>query len=150
MVYGAPIQLPGEFLSPTTDSPDPSTFVGKLKKVMQRLLPPKTQHHGQHSVFVSKDLSSCSHAFLRTDAFRKGLQTPYEGPFQVLDRNEKIFRINKNGKELTVNIDRVKPAYMLRDCDSTRLPASESPTSQENSQKNNRQNNRDTSKDYST
>ncbi|GBM25137.1 Pro-Pol polyprotein [Araneus ventricosus] len=57
MVYGAPIRLLGEFLSPTTDSPDPSTFVGKLKEVMQRLLPPKTQHHGQHSVFVSKDLS---------------------------------------------------------------------------------------------
>ncbi|GBL87380.1 hypothetical protein AVEN_13688-1 [Araneus ventricosus] len=85
-------------------------------------VPPKTQHHGQHSVFVSKDLSSCSHVFLRTDALRKGLQPPYEGPFQVLDRNEKIFKINKNGKELTVNIDRVKPAYVLRDCDSTRLP----------------------------
>ncbi|GBN90653.1 Retrovirus-related Pol polyprotein from transposon 17.6 [Araneus ventricosus] len=42
MVYGAPIRLPGEFLSPTTDSPDPSNFVGKLKEVMQRLLPPKT------------------------------------------------------------------------------------------------------------
>ncbi|GBM64178.1 hypothetical protein AVEN_89030-1 [Araneus ventricosus] len=76
MVYGAPIRLPGEFLSLTTDSPDPSTFVGKLKEVMQRLLPPKTQHHSQHSVFVSKDLSSCSHVFLRTDALRKGLQSP--------------------------------------------------------------------------
>ncbi|GBM58803.1 hypothetical protein AVEN_179347-1 [Araneus ventricosus] len=69
-----------EFLSPTTDSPDLSTFVGKLKEVMQRLLPPKTQHHGQHSVFVSKDLSSCSHVFLQADALRKGLQRPYEGP----------------------------------------------------------------------
>ncbi|GBN93687.1 hypothetical protein AVEN_110325-1 [Araneus ventricosus] len=49
MVYGAPIRLPGEFLSPTTDSPDPqdpSTFVGKLKEVVQSLLPPKTHHHG--------------------------------------------------------------------------------------------------------
>ncbi|GBM20080.1 Transposon Ty3-I Gag-Pol polyprotein [Araneus ventricosus] len=134
MVNGAPIRLPGEFLSPTTDSPDPSTFVGKLKEVIQRLLPPKTQHHGQHSVFVSKDLSSFSHVFLRTDALKKGLQPPYEGPFQVLDRNEKIFKINRNGKELTVNIDRVKPAYVLRDCDATRLPASEPLTPQENLQ----------------
>ncbi|GBN45739.1 hypothetical protein AVEN_199110-1 [Araneus ventricosus] len=98
MVYGASIRLPGEFLSPTTDSPDPSTFVGKLKEVMQRLLPPKTQHHGQHSVFVSKDLSSCSHVFLRTDALRKGLQPPYEGLFQVLDKNEKSSRSTKMGK----------------------------------------------------
>ncbi|GBO15266.1 hypothetical protein AVEN_62341-1, partial [Araneus ventricosus] len=42
--------------------------------------------------------------------------------------------MNKNGKELTANIDRVKPAYVLRDCDSTLLPASESPTPYENLQ----------------
>ncbi|GBN42700.1 hypothetical protein AVEN_52565-1 [Araneus ventricosus] len=62
----------------------------------------------------------------------RGFRNPYEGPFKVLHRNEKIFKINKNGKEFTVNIDRVKPVYVLRDCDSTRLPASESPTLQEN------------------
>ncbi|GBM70890.1 hypothetical protein AVEN_28458-1 [Araneus ventricosus] len=134
MVYGAPIRLPGEFLSPPTDNPDPSTFVEKLKEVMQCLLLPKTQRQGQPSVFSSKDLSSCSRVFLRTDKLRKGLQPPYEGPFPVLDRNEKIFKINKNGKELTVNTDRVKPAYVLRDCDSTRLPVSESPTLQGNLQ----------------
>ncbi|GBL74419.1 Retrovirus-related Pol polyprotein from transposon 412 [Araneus ventricosus] len=123
MVYGAPIRLSGEFLSPTTTRS--FYFCRKYKEVMQHLLPPKTQQHGQHSVFVSKDLSSCSHGFLRTDALRKGLQPPYKGPFQVLDRNKKIFQISKNGKELPVNIDRVKPAYVLRDCDSTLLPASE-------------------------
>ncbi|GBL73846.1 Transposon Ty3-I Gag-Pol polyprotein [Araneus ventricosus] len=32
MVYGASIRLPGEFLSPTTDSPDPSTFVKNRRK----------------------------------------------------------------------------------------------------------------------
>ncbi|GBM20904.1 hypothetical protein AVEN_253708-1 [Araneus ventricosus] len=104
MVYGAPIQLPGKILSPTTDSPDPSTFIGKLKEVMQRLLPPKSQQRGPHTVFVSKDLSSCSHVFFRTDALRKALQPPYEVPFQVLHRNEKIFKINKNGKGLTVKL----------------------------------------------
>ncbi|GBL80099.1 hypothetical protein AVEN_29099-1 [Araneus ventricosus] len=75
----------------------------------------------QNFLTVSKDPSSCSYVFLRTDALQKGLQPPYGGPFQVLDRNEKTFKINKNGKELTVNIDRVKPVYVLRDCDSTRL-----------------------------
>ncbi|GBN39850.1 hypothetical protein AVEN_103914-1 [Araneus ventricosus] len=130
MLYGAAIRLPGELLSTITGSTDPSSFVGKLKEMMQRLLPSETQHHGQHSVFVSKVLSSCSHLFLRTDALRKGFRPPYEGPFQVFHRNEKIFKINKNGKELTVNIDRVKPAYVLRDCDTTRFPTSESPTPQ--------------------
>ncbi|KAF8786029.1 hypothetical protein HNY73_011505 [Argiope bruennichi] len=130
MLYVAPIRLPGEFLSPTVDSPDPSTFVGKLREVMQRLLPPKTQLHGPQTVFVSKDLGSCTHVFLRTDALRKRLQTPYEGPFRVIHRTEKSLKIYKHGKGLPENIDRVKPAYVLHDCDSTRHSASESPAQQ--------------------
>ncbi|KAF8796809.1 Gag-Pol polyprotein like [Argiope bruennichi] len=133
MLYGAPIRLPGEFLSPAVDSPDPSTFVGKLREVMQRLLPPKPQLHGPQTVFVSKDLGSCKHVFLRTDALRKSLQPPYEGPFRVLHRTEKSFKIDKHGKGLTVNIDRVKPAYVLHDCDSTRHTASEFPAQQSTS-----------------
>ncbi|KAF8784928.1 hypothetical protein HNY73_010535 [Argiope bruennichi] len=96
--------------SPTVDSPDPSTFLGKLRDVMQRLLPPKPQLHGPQTVFVSKYLGSCTHVFLRTDAFRKSLPPPYEGPFRVLHRTEKSFKINKHGKGLTVKINRVKPS----------------------------------------
>lgn len=70
MLYGAPIRLPGEFLCPSTNSPDPSTFIDKLREVMQQLLPPPSQFYGQQAVFVSKDLSTCSHVFLRTDAIK--------------------------------------------------------------------------------
>lgn len=78
MVYGSTIHLPSKFMSPTSKVLDAATCVGKLREAMKRLLP---QPHGHPSVFVSKDLSTCSHVFLRTDTFRKGLQPPYEGPF---------------------------------------------------------------------
>ncbi|GFX89749.1 uncharacterized protein TNCV_3711811 [Trichonephila clavipes] len=78
---------------------------------MQCLSPPLTQHHGQHTIFVSKDLTTCSHVFLRTDSLRKDLQPPYEGPYKVVDRIEKVFRILRHGKEVSVRIDRLKPAY---------------------------------------
>nr|XP_015920216.1 uncharacterized protein LOC107449248 [Parasteatoda tepidariorum] len=114
-VYGAPIRLPGEFLCPSTGTADPANFVGKLKETMQELLPVKSRHQGHRAVFVSKDLSSCSHVFLRTDVLKKGLQQPYEGPFQVLSRGEKVFRILIHGRESTVNVDRLKPAYVSQD-----------------------------------
>ncbi|GFR07393.1 fringe glycosyltransferase [Trichonephila clavata] len=42
---------------------------------------------------------------------KKPLQTPYDGPYLVLKRTEKMFTIEKNGKHSTINIDRLKPAF---------------------------------------
>lgn len=115
MLYGTTIRLPGEFLYPSKDSADPATYVGRLRDAMQRLSPRVTQHHGRHPIFVSKDLASCGHVFLRTDTIKKGLQPPYEGPFEVVDRSEKVFKILRNGKEVSINVDRLKPAYILKE-----------------------------------
>ncbi|GFV29531.1 uncharacterized protein TNCV_4489851 [Trichonephila clavipes] len=115
MIYGAPIRLLGEFLCPSKQSADPVTFVGRLRESMQRLSLPTIQHHGQHTIFVSKDLATCSHVFLRTDSLRKGLQPPYEGPYKVVDRTEKVFRILRHGKEVSVSINRLKPAYIPKE-----------------------------------
>ncbi|GFU69858.1 uncharacterized protein TNCV_112771 [Trichonephila clavipes] len=82
---------------------------------MQRLSPPTTRRHGQHTILVSKDLAVCNHVYLRTDSLRKGLRPPYEGPYKVVDRIEKVFRILRHGKEVTVGIDRLKPAYIPKE-----------------------------------
>ncbi|GFY37977.1 retrovirus-related Pol polyprotein from transposon 412 [Trichonephila inaurata madagascariensis] len=58
-----------------------------------------------------KDLATCSHVFLRTDSLRKGLQPPYEGPYKVVNGTEKVFRILRHEKEVSVSIDRLKPDY---------------------------------------
>ncbi|GFT48817.1 transposon Ty3-I Gag-Pol polyprotein [Nephila pilipes] len=123
MIYGAPIRLPGEFLCPSKPSADPVTFVGRLRETMQRLSPPKTQHHGHCTIFVSKDLATCSHVFLRTDSLKKGLQPPYEGPYKVVSRTEKVFRILRHGKEVSVNIDRLKPAYIPKELEDIPVEA---------------------------
>lgn len=58
-----------------------------------------------------KELSTCSHVFVRTDAVRTSLQQPYEGPYQVVRRNDKYFTIVIRGKENTVSINRLKPCF---------------------------------------
>ncbi|KAG8179906.1 hypothetical protein JTE90_006269 [Oedothorax gibbosus] len=115
MVYGSPIRLPGEFLTPASSPADPTTFVGKLREAMQQLTPAPTLPHRDQTVFVSKDLETCSHIFLRTDSLRRSLQPPYEGPFKVMHRGSKVIKIFKNGSACTVNIDRVKPAYIAKE-----------------------------------
>ncbi|XP_023234052.1 uncharacterized protein LOC111633672 [Centruroides sculpturatus] len=129
MLYGASLRIPGEFLSPTQDHPDPATFVGRLREEMHKLKP-VTRPHRNAAVFVHKDLSSCAHVFLRTDTVRRGLQPPYEGPYRVLKRGPKNFKLEVKKRHITVNIDRLKPAYICAD-DSTFSPSTSTTASAE-------------------
>ena len=50
--------------------------------------------------------------FVRHDAVRKPLQPPYDGPFKVLQRADKFFILDINGKQDTVSLDHLKPAFL--------------------------------------
>ena len=45
------------------------------------------------------------------DAVEKPLQPPYTGPYRVIDRKDKYFVLDVNGKHKTVSIDRLKVAH---------------------------------------
>ncbi|KAK3864534.1 hypothetical protein Pcinc_029802 [Petrolisthes cinctipes] len=110
LIYGTTLRLPGEFLSSTID-PKPCSvqdFTSNLKESMHKLQPQKSSS----KTFVSQDLATCTHVFVRVDSVRKPLQPPYKGPFAVIKRTRKTIRINHNGSYV-VSIDRVKPAFLL-------------------------------------
>lgn len=66
------------------------------------------------------DLKDCSHVFLRTDRNKTSLVSPYEGPYKVLERSEKVFKIQLDDRAISVSIDRLKPAYLLEENDPKR------------------------------
>ena len=113
LVYGQTIRLPGEFFTPVSADFNSTEFIKTLKANMDKLRPTATrlQNHGR--LFVPSDLSTCSHVFVRHDAVRAPLQPPYDGPFEVISRTEKLFKIRRNGKEIVVSIDRLKPSFTL-------------------------------------
>ncbi|GBM87266.1 hypothetical protein AVEN_184802-1 [Araneus ventricosus] len=119
LVYGQCLCLPGEFFR---DSVPPSRMlteadlVQKLPTFARKLRPVSISHHSSdENSFVHPDLQSASHVFIRRDIIRRPLEQPYQGPYKVLRRKEKFFCIEINGKEATVSIDRLKPAYFLVD-----------------------------------
>ena len=126
LVYGVPLRLPGEFFT-SVSSTDlaPSTYMSRLRQVMQHLRPPPPRQTSRDS-FVSDHLSSCSHVFVHHDAVRKPLQAPYDGPYQVLERHPKYFLLDINGKQKTVSIDRLKPAHVETSMDTTPSPTANS------------------------
>jgi hypothetical protein len=84
---------------------------------MARLRPVPAARHASPATFVHKDLKDCNYVFLRQDAVRRALEPPYSGPYQVLSRQEKTFKILVRGRSVTVSADRVKPAYTLNETD---------------------------------
>ena len=60
-----------------------------------------------------KGLTKCTHVFVLDCSVKAPLQRPYKGPYQVIERSDKVFKIRlDNGTIDTVSIDRLKPAYL--------------------------------------
>lgn len=127
LLYGEPLRLPGELLvaSPGTAA-DVEDFASQLRAKMADLRPVSASRHTQPTTFMFRDLSTASHVFLRDDTVRRSLQQPYTGPYKIVSRprDGKTLRINMAGKENTVSIDRVKPAYLLTEAPTPSMPAS--------------------------
>nr|VZH98154.1 unnamed protein product [Spirometra erinaceieuropaei] len=60
--------------------------------------------------YLEKDLATCSHVYLRCDRVRRPLEPPYDGPFRVISRGTKNFRIQRGTREEVVSVDRLKAA----------------------------------------
>nr|VZI35905.1 unnamed protein product [Spirometra erinaceieuropaei] len=111
LVFGTTLRLPGEMITPTSRGADetPDNLVHRLRQFMRSLspVPPRTP---MTESYVEKDLDKCTHVFVRCDRVHQPLESPYEGPFRVLARNAKTFRILRSDKEDVVSVDRVKAA----------------------------------------
>lgn len=117
MLYGETLRLPGELLISTQTSNsyvDPADFVSRLRRLMANIRPVPASRHCETSSFIFKELAEATHVFLREDCVRRALQAPYSGPYQVVERasDGKTFTILAKGRQVTVSIDRIKPAFI--------------------------------------
>ena len=136
LVYGSTLRLPGELITSnsTLKPSDVKDFASELTEQMQKLRP--TQPRSSSSkTFVSQDLATCTHVFVRVDAIRKPLQPPYEGPYEVLRRTRKNISIRRNGNTDVISIDRVKPAYLFQQPESILSVASDFSTNSKQAKK---------------
>jgi hypothetical protein len=124
LVYGSTLRLPGDFFQPHT-APDPSSFMSQLRSAMQGLQPNAPVRHGLPDTAVHPALKTCTHVFVRHDAVRSPLQRPYDGPFRVISRNDKVFQVDINGKSDSVTIDRLKPAHLEHNLIGIPLPTAQ-------------------------
>ena len=107
-VYGSPLTIPGEFL----EAPEiPSLqFISKVEKVIAGFSTPPP-HHVQYSppVEVPAALRTAKFVFVREDASKPSLSPLYRGPYLVIQRLSKFFRLQIGTKVDSVSLDRLKP-----------------------------------------
>ncbi|GFW90599.1 retrovirus-related Pol polyprotein from transposon 412 [Trichonephila clavipes] len=127
LVFGTTIRLPGEMFDSSKPDDDVVNFVLKLKSHMQSLHPKPPKNHGKRPVFIHPGLMEATHVFLRRDMLRRPLQQLYDDPFKVLQRKDKVFFRDINGKRVSVSIDRCKPAFFLN-TEDLQLPQTKNET----------------------
>jgi cleavage and polyadenylation specificity factor subunit 1 len=125
LLYGEPLRLPGDFFTPSTPSINQEEFT---KNLMEKLAIERPNRSRQQSmkIFISPDLEHCSHVFVRNEA-KKSLTPPYNGPFKVMSRTDKCFKLQLPNEEKYFTIDRLKPAYFITD-DNTNTGTTGHPT----------------------
>ena len=77
-----------------------------------RLSPPRAAN--QKDTFRYKELDTCSHVFLRQIAIAPPLTAPHDGPYKVVAKSGRVFKVLIKGKVETVTAHCVKPAHIER------------------------------------
>ncbi|UYV72563.1 SETMAR [Cordylochernes scorpioides] len=99
------------FEDPPSASSPTEPWLEDFKRAMASLKPATSRPHGNRHVYVPKPLETCSHVYLRRDLILPPLAPPYDGPYEVLFRKPKIYKLKIKKISTWVSIDRLKPAF---------------------------------------
>lgn len=95
MLYGQTLRLPGEFFDEIEIHQKPNNeedFISNFRLNMRQIKPTSTAHHTKEKPFIHKSLANSTHVFI--------------------ERNNKFYKVEINGRTDTVSIDRLKPAFL--------------------------------------
>lgn len=111
MVYGENLRLPYDLFEHNTLQNSQNKFTLELQNYIDKIRPSPAKHHSSNKIFVFKELNSCPYVFIRRDSVRLALKQPYQGPFKVIKRYPKFFKLLIKDKEVNVSLDRLKPCF---------------------------------------
>lgn len=96
---------------------------------MHLIRPRSGAHHVKSSMFTLKDLHTCSHVLVRTDAVHQLLEPPYSGPYKVIEKKtERLYKLEMKNKEVNISVDRLKPVFLDKEETLNRTPPNNIPT----------------------
>ena len=116
LVFFQALRLPGDIL--LTEHPPDTPFSEHLVRQMQQfattIRPVPTRVEQNKRVYMPPQLKTCTHIFVKQDPIKPNLTPAYAGPYLVISRTDKTFRVMNNSKIMSVAINNVKPCFQLK------------------------------------
>jgi cleavage and polyadenylation specificity factor subunit 1 len=104
LLFGSDLRAPADFIQPNSNVPGQtlttSEFYENLISDVQMIL--RSADENQHV--------RPTQTTVQPPSKKSSLTTPYSGPYEVLQQEQSVVTLQISGKEVRVNIDRVKPA----------------------------------------
>ena len=114
IAFGSQLCLPGKVFEFTKTHNYPSSqFVNVQLKFLSKFQYREPPFPTERQTYVDPYLSQGKYVFIRNDAVRSLLQPTYDGPFKVVQRIPKYFKVIRNAKDCTVSVDTQKPLTCL-------------------------------------
>ena len=113
LVTGQQPALPGQLVVERSNIDNPSAFGRELSSAMadQRFVENPWHDKKKSRARVPDDLWTAKRVLVRADKVQPSLAPKYTGPYRVLHRWSKCFRVQLDNKTDTVSIDRLRPFY---------------------------------------
>lgn len=113
LVTGQQPALPGQLVVQRASIDDTSSFGKELSSAMAAQTFNENPWHGKQRgrSHVPHDLWTATRVLVRADKVQPSLVPKYTGPFRVLRRWGKCFRLQMENREDTVSVDRLRPFY---------------------------------------
>lgn len=112
--FGHPLRLPIDLIIP--DQPidiEASQYTRSLVKHMANIVPQEPRNQTRKH-WLDPKLRTCRQVFVKNPN-KKGLRPNYEGPFPVVERFEKFFKLDLGNRVDSVAIERLKAACLEAD-----------------------------------
>ncbi|CAH4035738.1 unnamed protein product [Pieris brassicae] len=118
MTYSQTLRLPSDiFNKEEITTGDDFTYVQKLRGILNGFRPDH-KSHSNSSFFVHSDLKDSEYVFVRNEV-HKPLKPTDDGPYRVLSRKSKVYKVEFPNRNVQISIDRLKPAYFLSNSSAT-------------------------------
>jgi hypothetical protein len=102
LVYGAPLVLPAQLAA---DLETPQLLVKRV-----RAAPPPVRHAALVPPAAPPPaLASAEMVYVRRGGSLPPLTPPYQGPYRVLERGAKVFKLQMGSRQENITVDRLKP-----------------------------------------
>ena len=106
MVFGSPLTLPGQIL---TEEDVPADSTQERANSAEEKFEAASRSYAEVARATPGPLASAELVYVRRGAVSPPLTQCYSGPFKVLERGPKVFRLQVGEREEVVSADRLKP-----------------------------------------